>query len=552
MGSERRNCARRVLYSPEYLDMGADNGGVVVDLGEGGLRFQAVGRVEPNSDVPLSFSLGTGYRIDVEAHVVWVSPRGNSGGVAFKKLSNDSRSLIREWLAKPEAEHRAEAAIATAEGEEERQVPLPDDVQTASIASAPAAPSLASEGFNDQPREARVQEAAAPDDPLIRTHFEGEPHPALVSQLRTAVMRASAAPTGPAAVPSPRSAQQQRTPATNLGSSFSAVPSISAWGGKSSPNAHLSSRVNPLESESPLFPPRGAENVFGRNRWQAAEIEERHPVRNFFLIVLALVIVGAVLIGVAWERGYRQEIGAAIERVGSTVAGETDSGTSSTPASASAPSPSTSGAASTSSNTPAKPSPAADAPSPGAGTAAAATLPQSSVPNAPAPNSPSAASSVALPPNSSASAKQSPAEQNSPSAATGKTAQTPPAVPPQNLSAPANLKQASSRKPPQGANASAPSSADLAQGAAQSEFLRAQQYLTGSGVPQDPATAAEWFWRSLEAGNTAAAIPLADLYIAGNGVSRSCEQARILLDTAARKGNAEAAHKLVELPANCD
>jgi TPR repeat protein len=71
-------------------------------------------------------------------------------------------------------------------------------------------------------------------------------------------------------------------------------------------------------------------------------------------------------------------------------------------------------------------------------------------------------------------------------------------------------------------------------------------------VPQDPATAAEWFWRSLEAGNTAAAVPLADLYIAGKGVSRSCVQARILLDTAARKGNPEAVHKLAELPANCD
>lgn len=104
----------------------------------------------------------------------------------------------------------------------------------------------------------------------------------------------------------------------------------------------------------------------------------------------------------------------------------------------------------------------------------------------------------------------------------------------------------------QQAGASPPSSADLAESAAQSEFLRAQQYLTGSGVPQDPATAAEWFWRSLEAGNTAAAVPLADLYIAGKGVSRSCQQARILLDTAARKGNADAVHKLAQLPAKCD
>ena len=85
----------------------------------------------------------------------------------------------------------------------------------------------------------------------------------------------------------------------------------------------------------------------------------------------------------------------------------------------------------------------------------------------------------------------------------------------------------------------------------QSEYNRAEQYLNGKGVEQDPAEAAEWFWRSLETGYTQAAIPLADLYIAGNGVSRSCTQARILLDAAAQKNIPEAIKKLGELPENC-
>lgn len=89
--------------------------------------------------------------------------------------------------------------------------------------------------------------------------------------------------------------------------------------------------------------------------------------------------------------------------------------------------------------------------------------------------------------------------------------------------------------------------------AGQTEFQQAQKYLNGTGgVPADPAEAAELFWRSLEKGNTAAAIPLADLYLQGKGVSRSCLQARILLTTASNKGNAEASQKLGQLPENCE
>ncbi len=75
--------------------------------------------------------------------------------------------------------------------------------------------------------------------------------------------------------------------------------------------------------------------------------------------------------------------------------------------------------------------------------------------------------------------------------------------------------------------------------------------MNGTGVTQDYAQAAQWFWRSLEAGYTDAALPLANLYLEGNGVSRSCTQARILLDAAAQKNNAQAIQQLAQLPDNC-
>ena len=50
-------------------------------------------------------------------------------------------------------------------------------------------------------------------------------------------------------------------------------------------------------------------------------------------------------------------------------------------------------------------------------------------------------------------------------------------------------------------------------------------------------------WMEVAAGNTSAQIMLAEMYAAGNGVGKNCEQARVLLKTAAAKGNAEAIRK---------
>lgn len=576
MGSERRKCARRILYSPEYLDMGVDNGGVVVDLSEGGLRFQAVGRVEANADVPLSFSLGTGYRIDVEARVVWVSPRGNSGGVAFKKLSSDSRSLIREWLAKPEEEHRAEAVVATPEPEIENDQPVPIITSNAaSIAPLSVSAPLASapapgEDLEDRSQGARIEEIFAPG-PIFT-----EDLPQTAQQIAShSVVKAATAPqevrplpnAAPVRVTTRHFAPQSIRPATpsqtpperkapsGANASFSIVPSISQWASRGSTAPRIPARTNSLQPGEPLFPPRGPENIFARNRWEPSEIEESHTGRKLLLIVLLLIVLGAVLLGVAYENGYREQIGAAIERVGSTVAGGPDSTTSSTPASSSS-----SPADSPSNASPSSAAPKNSSPSAAPNSAPPAVAPsQTLTPTAP----PSTSTAINSSPASANGAVPNSAQANPPASensASGQAAQAPSGKDAgQNSTPPANAAQSPNQdsaqkhaqKPPQ-PTVSAPSSAELAESAAQSEFLRAQQYLTGSGVPQDPATAAEWFWRSLEAGNTAAAVPLADLYIAGKGVSRSCQQARILLDTAARKGNADAVHKLAELPAKCE
>ena len=82
------------------------------------------------------------------------------------------------------------------------------------------------------------------------------------------------------------------------------------------------------------------------------------------------------------------------------------------------------------------------------------------------------------------------------------------------------------------------------------ELAVAQRYLgDSSGRGRDSAEAAKWLWKSIAKHNSQATILLADLYLKGDGVSKNCDQARVLLDSAARKGIAAAGERLRNLQA---
>jgi len=87
-------------------------------------------------------------------------------------------------------------------------------------------------------------------------------------------------------------------------------------------------------------------------------------------------------------------------------------------------------------------------------------------------------------------------------------------------------------------------------GSGAGELAMAQRYLIGSsGQARDPAEAAKWLWKSVAKHNGPAVLLLADLYLKGDGVSKNCDQARVLLDSAARSGMAGAGERLRNLQA---
>jgi hypothetical protein len=86
------------------------------------------------------------------------------------------------------------------------------------------------------------------------------------------------------------------------------------------------------------------------------------------------------------------------------------------------------------------------------------------------------------------------------------------------------------------------------------ELTTAEKYLRGvQGMPRDSREASLWLWKAVGKGNLAATVALSDLYLHGEGVPKSCDQARLLLDAAARKGGKAAAERLRNLQAfGCD
>ncbi len=85
--------------------------------------------------------------------------------------------------------------------------------------------------------------------------------------------------------------------------------------------------------------------------------------------------------------------------------------------------------------------------------------------------------------------------------------------------------------------------------ASQAPLDLARGLLKEDAGPEDQAKAAQLLWHAVEKGNVAAELALADLYLAGQGVEKSCSQARVLLTTAQNHKSLLATKKLDGLAA---
>ncbi len=97
---QRRQTTRTTLNSVVYINFDPDNGGIVLNVSEGGLCFHSVAPVQREGALRFWFSEHK-QRIEAGAEIAWVDESQKTGGLRFTALPAEGRERIRNWICQP-------------------------------------------------------------------------------------------------------------------------------------------------------------------------------------------------------------------------------------------------------------------------------------------------------------------------------------------------------------------------------------------------------------------------------------------------------------------
>jgi hypothetical protein len=95
--SDRRQHPRTKLAEIAYIGMGPENGGLVLDVSDGGLSFHAVAPVQQSESIRFLLSLRGHSRIEGCGEVVWTNEMRTVCGLRFTSLSSGAREHLNSW-----------------------------------------------------------------------------------------------------------------------------------------------------------------------------------------------------------------------------------------------------------------------------------------------------------------------------------------------------------------------------------------------------------------------------------------------------------------------
>lgn len=144
-GSDRRACMRHPIRSLAYVELDEGNGGIVLNISEGGLAVQAVTSLMDDLLPGVRFQLSeTESWIEANARISWTSESRKLAGLEFIGLPDESRVRIREWLGR-ESLPAAPADAAETATVAEPAADVPEEHEIAEPTPASAEPVLATE-----------------------------------------------------------------------------------------------------------------------------------------------------------------------------------------------------------------------------------------------------------------------------------------------------------------------------------------------------------------------------------------------------------------------
>lgn len=507
VSSERRKNTRKRPPTLIYVELSATNGGMVRDLSEDGFALRAMMPLTAGERTSFSFLLDESTRIEGEGEIIWVEDKGRLAGIRFTQIPSQARKQLQDWVddlsdapaAKESNEYSGAPVGQTFDQlrEEIRSSPSrgnsPKTNKPMWPVSTPEATLPIIQTSSQTPLEAALTDAPStteegskveePRHPVEPIPFPGLPS---FSPNQDSVEIAF----------EPDSSERESLENTFLSESPARRISLPSF-----PEPDVIARPRPA-SELPdiskilMQPSRKAANVAHPPVLEPLEAPihsreafEEKPRRGFTLsravtimFVLACVVAASV---------YHQAVGQGLiwlgAQMGGTPVGRTD---------------------------------------------VAAT--NDEVSNAEADRAaPKTPETTTQAPNSAVPAT---AQADGNNATSHRSSTSPAAVPSITQNPPPPVAPLASVTPP--------ATSDQAQETGLVEYSKALQLLHSPGGSADPSEAVRLLWVSVEKGNPSAELTLAELYWHGQGVARNCDQTRILLSAAARKGNIDAQKRL--------
>jgi hypothetical protein len=549
--TERRTQLRKRPLSLVYVELPPSNGGMMRDLSEHGFSLRAMMPLRQSEKIPFFFALDTSARIDGEAIVLRVDDGGHVAALEFAGLPPHSRDQIRSWLDKFDEPISPESASAEpmptkhatlTQLRTQIRAPKPPSPVPPIAEGAPAPPpppdvaALPRSEFPPVPVPATV-ETTPPPPPMVVTPPEPEaPLPSLVEsqqppprQPAMALPRPSSPPAKEEPAPPPPTFQPTIEPveapplppllrlsSVRPGPPPAEIPAEAvAQVTNSKPVAEPPAKIQislpkpepPAATETGIAKPPAAPPLATRrvpppaleplSSFEAETDSNTPGWMDRFTLGRAIGIMLFLML-LAGSYVYHREVGQALIWLGHEIAGEDSSEGSKVV------------------HQPAVPSAAHAAPE-SSPSARALPPPPLIVQQSPGSNEPRGAN---LPPASD--------KTPSPQLKGG----TPGSLVPLN-----QVTRTPSASPP----------ADNPIETGQQEYLQALQILRSPSRASEIPAAVRLLWAAVVKGNTGAEIDLAELFRTGKGVAKNCDQTRILLSAAARKGNEEARKRLEAL-----
>jgi hypothetical protein len=118
VSTERRQVPRMTVKEPTYVNLNANNGGVILNISEGGLCFQSTAPIQRTGTIRFWFSYqshrieadqglasrdeaqtkGVSQFIEVGSELAWTDQTRKTGGLRFTSLPAEAREQIRNWI----------------------------------------------------------------------------------------------------------------------------------------------------------------------------------------------------------------------------------------------------------------------------------------------------------------------------------------------------------------------------------------------------------------------------------------------------------------------